>query len=46
MPELFLIVKTVKEPEDAIKDLREFDKWFIPNIFTCFTRFNVNIDFF
>ena len=32
-PELFLVVKTKSTPEDALVSLREFDKWFIPNIY-------------
>ena len=36
-PELFLIVETKKDAEEALSLLAEFDKWFIPNIFKEFT---------
>jgi hypothetical protein len=44
-PELFLIVKTKYVPEEATVSLRDFDKWFVPNIFKEFTSFNVNLEF-
>jgi len=43
--ELFLIVKTKNTPEEAFVLLKEFDKWFVPNIFKEFTLFNVNLEF-
>lgn len=43
--ELFLIIKTNKSSEDIRESMREFDDWFVPNVFKEFTRFNINVEF-
>lgn len=44
-PELFLIVQTEDDPQEAYKKLKDFDNWFVPEIFEKTDSFNVNIEF-